>query len=297
MSSQRQIYDRDWEALLLSFPSLLILAVFLYYPALRTFRLSTFTVQFFGQNRQFVGLGNYIKLLNDSAYQASALLSFLFAIVVVAGTIFVSLGVAFLIHEVRQGESWYLIGAIWPYALPPAVAGTILLFLLHPGVGIVALQVENLLGLTLDWRTDGTIAFLLVAVATIWKQLGFNIIFLIAALNNIPGSLTEVSALDGVGRLRLLRKVYLPLISPTVVFLVVMNSIFAFFYSFPMIDIITRGGPNGATTVLIYKLYLDAFQYQSYGSASAQSIILFGIVAILVAIQLGVSDRFTHYGV
>jgi sn-glycerol 3-phosphate transport system permease protein len=297
MASQRQIYDQDWEALLLSLPSLLILAVFLYYPALRTFRLSTFRVQFFGQNRQFVGLENYIELLTDSAYQESALLSFLFVIVVVAGTIIVSLGVAFLIHEVREGESWYLIGAIWPYALPPAVAGTILLFLLHPGVGIVALQIENLLGLTLDWRTDGTVAFLLIGVATVWKQLGFNIIFLIAALNNIPESLTEASVLDGVGRLQLLRKVYLPLISPTVVFLVVMNSIFAFFYSFPMIDIITRGGPNSSTTILIYKLYLDAFQYQNYGAASAQSIILFGIVAILVALQLFVSDRLTHYGV
>jgi sn-glycerol 3-phosphate transport system permease protein len=131
----------------------------------------------------------------------------------------------------------------------------------------------------------------------IWKQLGYNIIFIVAALNNIPETLTESATLDGVGRLKMLYKVYVPLISPTLVFLVVMNTIYSFFSPFAIVDLMTSGGPSESTNLLIFKLYRDAFEFSSLGLASAQSVILFVLVAILMYIQIRISERHAQYGV
>ena len=118
---------------------------------------------------------------------------------------------------------------------------------------------------------------------------------MIAALNKIPDTLREAAHLDDVSTTRLLFQVYIPLISPTLIFLVVMNTIYAFFETFAFVDLMTQGGPNGTTNILIYKLFRDAFQFNNLGLASAESIILFGIVAILTYLQLRLSDKQVHY--
>ncbi|MFB6242583.1 MAG: carbohydrate ABC transporter permease [Halobaculum sp.] len=296
MTETTKPYDSTLGAALLLLPTLVVLVVFLYYPALLTFRLSLFQTLLLGTERAFVGLENYIGLLGSGAYHGSFLISVAFAATVVLGTLVVSLFVAYLLFQVEVGESTYLVAAIWPYALPTAVAGTVLLFLLHPTLGIVTHYVEALTGVELDWFTSGPLAFLVVALSAVWKQLGYNIVFLVAALNNVPTTLTESAKLDGVGHLRLLRRVYLPLISPTLVFLVVVNTIYAFFGAFPLVDLMTSGGPSGATNLLIFKLYRDAFEFSSLGSAAAQSVVLFVVVALLMWVQLRVSDRYMHYG-
>lgn len=196
----------------------------------------------------------------------------------------------------KAGASGYLLAAIWPYALPTAVAATILLFMLHPTLGIITHYLEAVTGFTFDWFTRGPLAFIVLVIVAVWKQLGYNIIFLVAALNNIPETLTESAQLDGVGRLTMLYRVYIPLISPTLTFLVVMNTIYAFFGTFPLVDLMTSGGPNNATNLLIFKLYRDAFEFNSLGQASAESTILFVIVSLLMYIQLRFSDRHAHYG-
>lgn len=289
-------YDSKLQAGLLLAPTFIILVAFLYYPALQTFRLSFFQTLLLGTKQTFVGLDNFVALATSLEYRMSFLISFAFAGVVVAGTIAVSLVVAYLLFEVETGKSGYLMAAIWPYALPPAVAATVLMFLMHPTLGIVSHYVETLTGLSFDWFTSGPLAFLVVALVAIWKQLGYNIIFLVAALNNIPETLTESARIDGVGRLTMLRRVYVPLISPTLVFLVVMNTIYAFFQTFPLVDLMTSGGPSNATNLLIFKLYRDAFEFNSLGKASAESIVLFVIVAILMYIQLTISENYAHYG-
>jgi sn-glycerol 3-phosphate transport system permease protein len=218
-----------------------------------------------------------------------------FAAVVVVGTLVASLFVAYLLFQVDVGSSTYLIAAIWPYALPTAVAASVLLFLLHPSLGIITYVLESLTGTSLDWFTNGPQAFAIVAVVAIWKQLGYNIIFMVASLNNIPETLTESAELDGVGHLKMLYRVYVPLMSPTLVFLVVMNTIYAFFSTFPLVDLMTSGGPNEATNLLIFKLYRDAFEFSNLGLASAESVVLFAIVAILMYVQLRLSESYTTY--
>jgi len=290
-----QVFERDWQAYVLLAPTLVVVTLFLYYPTVETLRLSLYKTFLFGQNSRFVGLENFRSLVTSASYHRSVLVTVVFAVVVVVGAIGLGLLVSFLLYEVTSGEAAYLVAAIWPYALPTAVAGTVFLFLAHPTVGIYTHYLESWFGLNVDWFTQGWQALAVVAVAAVWKQLGFNIVFTLAALNNVPESLTESASLDGVPTWQLFARVYLPLISPTLVFLVVMNTIYAFFGGFAFVDLMTQGGPDGATNLLIYKLFQDAFQFDNLGSASAQSVVLFAVVGGLTYLQLRVSDRYTHY--
>ncbi|MFD1601060.1 carbohydrate ABC transporter permease [Halobellus rarus] len=288
-------YESRWQAFLLLLPTFAVLIAFLYYPGVETFRLSLQQTILLGTRKTFVGLENYATLATSSAYHWSFAISVAFAAVVVVGTLVASLFVAYLLFQVDVGSSTYLIAAIWPYALPTAVAASVLLFLLHPSLGIITYVLESLTGTSLDWFTNGPQAFAIVAVVAIWKQLGYNIIFMVASLNNIPETLTESAKLDGVGHLKMLYRVYVPLMSPTLVFLVVMNTIYAFFQTFPLVDLMTSGGPNEATNLLIFKLYRDAFEFSNLGLASAESVVLFAIVAILMYVQLRLSESYTTY--
>lgn len=296
MSTQTKPYDSIPQAAVLLLPTAAVLVAFLYYPALETFRLSLYETLFFGQQKAWVGLQNFVTLATSAAYQHSFVISVLFAAIVVAGTLLVSIAIGYMLFVVDVRTSTYLIAAIWPYALPPAVAAILLNFLLHPNLGIFTHYLEAFTPWTLDWFSSGPQAFALLAVVAIWKQLGYNIIFVVAALSNVPKTLTESARLDGVGSLRMLRRVYVPLISPTLVFLVVMNTIYAFFSTFPLVDLLTSGGPANATNLLIFKLYRDAFSFNNFGLASAQSVVLFVLVAVLMYVQLRLSENYAQYG-
>ncbi len=283
-------------AYLLLLPTLVVSLVFLYYPALRAVELSLYQTLMFGARRSYVGLGNYVSLATSSTYQWSVIITVVFAAIVVVGVMGFSLVVSFLLHEIEIGKSAYLIAAIWPYALPPAVAGIVFLFLIHPTIGMFTSVIEGLTPLTVDWFSRGRQAFLVVTIAVIWKQIGYNVIFMIAGMNNVPKTLTEAAELDGVSRWNRLLRIYVPLISPTLLFLVVMNTIYAFFGTFAFIDLMTQGGPGGATNIMIFDLYRNAFEFNNHGLASAQSVILFAIVSVLMYAQLRLSDRHVHYG-
>ncbi|WP_324760415.1 carbohydrate ABC transporter permease [Haloarcula sp. GH36] len=297
MSTQTKPYDSIPQAAVLLLPTAVVLVAFLYYPGLETFRLSLYETLFLGQQTSWVGLGNFAELATSSAYHNSFLITVLFAAIVVVGTLSLSLVISYMLFHVEVGSSTYLVAAIWPYALPPAVAAILLNFLLHPNLGIFTHYLELLTPFTLDWFNSGPQAFGVVAVVAIWKQLGYNIIFLVAALNNVPESLRETARIDGVGHLRLLYKVYIPLVSPTLVFLAVMNTIYSFFSTFPLVDLMTSGGPSDATNFLIFKLYRDAFEFSSLGLASAESVVLFVLVAVLMYGQIRLSDEYAQYGV
>ncbi len=294
--SDRTPYTKTWQAAGLLLPTLAVIVAFLYYPSIQTFRLSLFKSGILGNHLTFVGIGNFTYLFTSSAYLNSIAVTFVFAVVVVVGSLGLSLLVGGLLYEVTNGTAAYLVATIWPYALPPAVAGTVLLFLFHPSLGVLTYVIESATGVQLDWFTNGSLALVVVALAAIWKQLGYNVIFVLAALNNVPETLNEVSELDGVGRLTRLTRVYVPLIAPTLVFLVVMDTIYAFFGTFSLVDLMTSGGPNGATNLLIFKLYRDAFRFSNLGLASAESVVLFVVVGVLTYVQLRVSDEYVGYG-
>jgi sn-glycerol 3-phosphate transport system permease protein len=296
MTEDNVVYQSSIQAGILLIPALAIMAVFLYYPTMETLRLSFFKTFLLGQGTTYVGLENFTALLTSESYHRSVVLSFVFAGIVIIGTLSVSVVLSFLIHRATRGKRLYLIASIWPFAIPTAVAGTVFLFLVHPRIGVYTRLLEAVFDLDINWFASGSQALVVVALATIWKQLGFNIIFLLAALNNLPESLVESAKLDGVGPVKMLFRVYIPLISPTLIFLLVMNTIYSFFGSFAFVDLMTGGGPNGMTNILIFKLYQDAFAYDNLGLASAQSIVLFALVAVLTVIQLKITDRYAYYG-
>lgn len=292
--STREVFESRWEAFLLLLPTVLVSLVFLYYPAVLALRLSFFDATF-GRPDFFIGLENYIDLLTDSRYHWSAFITVVFSLIVIIGVMLFSLLVTFLIYEVDYGKSVYLIAAIWPYALPPAVAGLIFLFIAHPSIGIFTHYIEVITPIRVNWFSRQLQAFTVVTIAVIWKQVGYNVIFMIAAMHTIPEALTETANIDGVGRLKRLFRIYVPIMSPVLLFLIVMNTIYAFFHTFAFIDLMTDGGPAGATNILIYDLWREAFQFYNFGVAAAKSVILFVVVGLLMYIQLKATDAYTHY--
>ncbi|PSQ36048.1 sugar ABC transporter permease [Halobacteriales archaeon SW_12_69_24] len=292
--ASREVFESRLGAAALLVPTVLVSLCFLYLPAARALELSFYEVSF-GGTSGFTGLGNFRVLLGSGDYHASVLVSVLFTVVVVATVMAVSLYLTFLIHEVEVGQSLYLVSAIWPYALPPAVAGLVFLFLAHPTLGVFTRPIEAL-GVEVDWFSDGGQALVVVTVAAVWKQIGYNVIFMISSMNDVPKSLTETASLDGVGRLSRLLRVYVPIMSPTLFFLVIMNTIYAFFGTFALVEVMTKGGPSGATNILIFDLYRTAFQFYEFGLASAKSVVLFAVVGVLMYVQFRLTEEYAHYG-
>lgn len=293
--SRRRIYDSNWQAILLLLPTMSFLAAFLYYPFGETMWLSLHSSTLIGGD-EWVGLENYAELLSSPEYHWSLMITVAFAVLTVSVSLLLALFISFLIHEVDRFGEFYLVAAIWPYALPLAVAAVILDFIVHPNLGIVTYALQQAFGFEFSWYTDGPLAFAVISIAAIWQGLGYSIIFITAALGQLPDSITEAAKLDGVGRLKRLFYVYVPLISPTLVFLIVVRTVSGFFGGFALVDLLTEGGPDEFTNILIYKLYNDAFAYSEFGFASAQSIVLFVLVAIGMLIQIKFFDRYAYYG-
>ncbi|MFW5900179.1 MAG: carbohydrate ABC transporter permease [Halodesulfurarchaeum sp.] len=294
--SSREAYDSTLQAVLWLLPTLAIFGVFLYWPAARTIWLSLYETQFFGQGGSFVGLDQYVQILTWETYHNSVIVTLKFAAVTVIGTLVISILISFWIYTVERGKTAYMVATIWPYAMPGAVAGTVLLILLHPSIGMISAPIENLTGMTWDYTVNETQAFWLVAIGSLWYTLGFDTIFLLAAFHGIPETLNETARLDGVPKWRMLVSVYLPMIAPTLLFLLVLNTLGGFFGGFAMVDLATGGGPLGATNLMIYQLYQTGFKSFDIGLAAVQSVFLFVIAVVLAVGQILLSDRRIHYG-
>jgi sn-glycerol 3-phosphate transport system permease protein len=253
-------------------------------------------VALLGVRKVFVGFANYQKIFSSPKYYHSLEITLIFVAAVVLIGLAVSLGLAVLANQKIRGARFYRTALIWPYALSPAAAGTVWFFLFTPVAGLVNYVLDSTIGIRPDWFGDKVLALALVTGAAIWKNLGYNVIFYLAALQNVPKELLEAAQVDGAGAFRRFWKVTFPLLGPTTFFLLTMNMIYAFFETFPIIDIMTRGGPGEATNTLIYNLYRDAFRFFKTGVASAQSVILFLFVLILTFLQFRTVERRVHYG-
>lgn len=285
-----------WLPYLLIFPSVAVIIIFLVIPFTQSVWGSFFTTSAFGTRMIYVGLRNYIRLFNSSAYHNSILITLVFSGFVIAIGLSLSLAIAQLLSQKIKWRGFYQIALIWTYALSPAVAGTIWALMFAPATGIVPFIVAKLFGgYVLNWMTNGQIALLVVSAAATWKMLGYNIVFFLAGLQNVPGELLEAARVDGAGPWRAFWKITFPMLSPTTTFLLFVNMLYAFFQVFGLIDIMTNGGPGNATNILVYKLYRDAFIYMNSGTADAESVIIFIVIAIGAVIQLRVATRKAVY--
>lgn len=289
-----------WLPWLLLLPTLVVLAVFSYYPAVSTLRLSVFRANIVVGNEQFVGLGNFVTLLTSPVYHQVILQTLVFVGLVVVLGLTIALGLAWLASKPIRGAKFYRLMLIYPYALSPAIAGTLWLFLFNPEVGAVNSVLDSLFGLKPRWLDNPLLAFGLVVVAAVWKGLGYNIVFYIAAIQNVPVELTEAAEIDSATPWQSFWRVVFPLLSPMTFFLLFTNIVSALFDSFGLVDILTRGGPvygqTGITTFLMYQLYQDGFRNFRTGAAAAQAVLMLALVICLIVLQFRYGSRRVHYG-
>lgn len=292
---EKRVTFGGWKLpLLLIFPQVLISAVFFFYPAGQAIWQSLFIPDPFGLSAQFVGLGNFEFLLSDPYYRATFATTAIFSTLVTLVSLIPALFLAVLADRLIKGAGAYRTMLIWPYAVAPAVAGVLWLFMFNPRVGVVAWYLGQL---GYDWNhvLNAGEAMGLVVVASAWGRISYNFLFFFAALQAVPKSLIEAAAIDGARFWKRFFTIVLPLLSPTTFFLLVVNVVYSFFETFGVIHTITSGGPQQATTILVYKVYSDGFVGQDLGSSAAQSVILLIAVGLLTVIQFKVVEKRVHY--
>jgi sn-glycerol 3-phosphate transport system permease protein len=279
---------------LLLFPQVVVTAVFFFWPAGQAIYQSAFIPDPFGLRSLFVGFGNFEFLFSDPYYLASFRTTAVFSSLVTVISMGAALWLAVIADRVIKGSGAYRTLLIWPYAVAPAVAGVLWLFMFNPNVGIVSWYLKVL---GYDWNhvLNGGEAMTLVVAASAWKQISYNFLFFLAGLQAIPRSLIEAAAIDGASFWKRFWTIVFPLLSPITFFLLVVNLVYAFFETFGVIHTITSGGPQQATTILVYKVYADGFVGQDLGSSAAQSVVLLLVVGVLTVIQFRFIERRVHY--
>lgn len=281
--------------LLLS-PSVIIVFIFFIIPSSESLYYSFFRQNMTGTRKIFVGFGNFLRLFDDPEYIGSLLRSFLFTIIVVFAGLALSLAIALVANNKLKFFNIYRTLLIWPYALSPAITGMIWALMFNPTIGVLSNILNNLFGVSINYINNSSHAMIFIMVAAIWKMLGYNIIFFLSGLQGVPKELLEASIIDGASPWRRFRNIIFPLISPTTFFLLIMNTLYAFFQQFGLLHVVTEGGPGRATDLLVYKLYRDGFISMNTGSASAQSIVLLIIVAAITLFQFKSAKRNVFYG-
>nr|WP_222857056.1 sn-glycerol-3-phosphate ABC transporter permease UgpA [Agrobacterium pusense] len=280
---------------LLVAPQIILTVIFFFWPASQALYQSTMREDAFGLNSNFVGLANFSAVLSDESYLNSLQVTVVFSIL----TALVSMGLALLLataaDRVVRGKGFYRTMMIMPYAVAPAVAGMLWLFMFNPAMGTFSYILRRN-GIIWDPLLNGNQAMLLVVAAAAWKQISYNFLFFVAGLQAIPKSLLEAASIDGARGSRRFWTIVFPLLAPTTFFLLVVNTVYAFFDTFGIIHAVTGGGPAKATETLVYKVYNDGFVNLNLGSSAAQSVILMVIVIALTAFQFRFVEKRVHYG-
>jgi sn-glycerol 3-phosphate transport system permease protein len=291
---RRVIFSNKFLPYLLLAPQLAVTLVFFFWPAGQAIQMSVMEQDAFGLSKTFVGLANFKELFADPEYLKTFWRTLIFSGAVAICALAPALLFALMAERVVRGATFYRTVLVLPYAIAPAVAGVMWLFMFNPSVGIVAYWMKKL---GIDWnpKLDGNDAMILVIMAAAWKQISYNFLFFLAGLQSIPKALLEAASIDGAGEWHKFRTIIFPLLSPTTFFLLVVNIVYAFFDTFGIIDAVTNGGPAKATEVLVYKVYYDGVVALNLGSSSAQSVILMGIVIVLTAIQFRYVEKKVHY--
>lgn len=330
-------------------PTILILLVFLYYPLIETFRLSTLLVRLGAPRTAFRCVSNFVGFLEPSGFDMTTLGLFIaiiagivgyvmlkqreynrsadlvvftttvmtgfffrrileedFSLVmfntffisffIVVGGLILGLAIAYLAYQPVKGAMIYRTLLIWPYAISPAISGIIFFVLFDPVSGIINHGIEAMGGQGLDWLRDPWLARFTIIISSIWKTLGYNILFYIAGLQTVPKDLLEAAAIDGANHWQRFRAVVIPALSPITFFLIVTNVTYAFFNIFGTIDFLTKGGPIGATNVSIYDIIQVGIRSRDLGRAASQSIVLFILVIILTVFQFRTTGNKVTYG-
>jgi sn-glycerol 3-phosphate transport system permease protein len=291
---KRTIFRNQWLPWVLLAPQLAITFVFFLWPAAQAGWQSFLREDAFGLKTEFVGLANYTRLLDDGEYLNAATVTVVFAVSTAVLAMGVALLLALAVDRMISSARAYTTLLVWPYAVAPAIAGLLWWFIFNPTIGLMPYALE-MLGVQWNHSLNGDQAMILVVIAAAWKQISYNFLFFVAGLQAIPASLREAAAIDGAGPVRRFWSITLPLLAPTTFFLLVVNTVYALFDTFPVIDATTGGGPAQATNTLVYKVYVDGFLGLNLGSSAAQSVVLMAVVVALTVVQFRYIERRVEY--
>lgn len=291
-------------------PTSLVLIIFIYYPTIKTFILAFYRSNFILGTRKYIGIENFKNLFTGAlapGFIQTCIQTLVFAFFVVVLGLGISMFLAVLTNEKIKGVKYYRLLLIWPFALSPAVAGTVFSFMFNPEVGVINIFLNAVFNIKPGWLTNPYLAFSVAVMAAVWKNLGYNIVFYIAAFQNISKDPLEAAEMDGASKFSKFIHILFPLLSPTSFFLLFTNITYSLFDSFAIIDVLTKGGPMGQppfmdnvglTTTLMYKIFLDGFGGSSnMGFAAAEIFVLMIIVMIIAMFQFGILGRRVNYDV
>ena len=280
--------------LLYLLPSIILFGVFLFYPMLRTLYLSFFLTDGQGTPITFVGLENFTYLLQSTSFQQSMKATVLFVLYTVPVGVILALFLAVISNEKLKGIGVFRTLFSSTMGMSVAASSVIWMFMYNPSIGILSKLVSSLGGPEIQWLLDPKYSLLSVAITTIWMNTGFAFLILLGGLQNIDEHLYENADIAGVSYWYKLRKITIPMLSPTLFFIITVSLINSF-QTFGQIDILTKGGPIESTNVIVYSIYKDAFVNYSIGSASAQATILFFCILLVTVLQFKLGERKVHY--
>jgi sn-glycerol 3-phosphate transport system permease protein len=291
---KRVTFKHPWLPWLLLTPQLVVISVFFFWPAVQALLQSVQLQDAFGGQTQFVGMENFTRLYNDETYLASFKTTAVFSLLVAVIGLSVALLLAVMANRVVRGAGLYKTLLIWPYAVAPAIAGVLWMFMFAPSMGILSYALRSY-GVEWNHLLNSNHAMALVVMAAVWKQISYNFLFFLAGLQSIPPSLLEAAAIDGASPWKRFWTIVFPLLSPTTFFLLVINIVYAFFDTFAIIDAATQGGPGKDTAILVYKVYYDGFKGLDLGASASQSVVLMVIVIALTVIQFRFVEKKVQY--
>ena len=291
---KKVVFRSTWLPWLLITPQFIVIAVFFFWPAGQALLQSFQQSDAFGTSVEWIGLENFRNLWNDDSYLASFKTTAVFSILVATLGIGLSLVLAVFADRVVRGSGFYRTLLIWPYAVAPAVAGVVWLFMFSPSIGVVAYFLRRL-GFEWDSLLNSNHAMALIVMAAVWKQISYNFLFFLAGLQSIPKSLIEAASMDGAKPWRRFWTIQFPLLTPTTFFLLVINVVYAFFDTFAIVDAAPHGGPGRDTAILVYKVYFDGFKALDLGGSAAQSVVLMFIVVVLTVAQFRYVEKKVNY--
>lgn len=281
-------------ALLLT-PATLLIIVLLVAPVAIVAIMSLTDWQFGASTLDWVGLANYRELVTDTVFQKSLTNTFVYLVVVTLGSIAIGLGAALLIESDTQLRAFYRTAFFMPVASTVIAMAVVWQFLLHPNVGLIN-QAIGLVGMTpRNWLNDSGLALYSLAAIGIWQMSGLSLVLFLAGLKSIPQDIRDAGALDGIEHpLDRFRRITWPLLGPTTLFVVTVCAIRAL-QVFDTVHVLTKGGPNKATEVLLHTIYSEGFSFFRMGYASAMTVVFIAGIFFLTQLQHAAMERKTHY--
>lgn len=277
-------------------PSLVVFGVFIFWPLVRTFQLSTTGQDLFGRADRQVGFANFSAVLHDPQFGQVLGVTAGYVVLTVIPSILLALVLGLLLQTPLRGMRILRSAFAMPFAYSVAAASVVFAALFNPAIGIANYLVTTLGFAPVNWLTKPGTALISIAITTVWMNVGYNMLVILAGVGGVDDQLYEAARLDGASTLRIARSITIPLITPSLFFLVVVDTI-ASLQSFGQIRVLTKGGPTGHTTTLVYWIYHTAFENgaSDYGEGSAQAIVLLLVVIVITAIQFGVLERKVFY--